>query len=177
MPKSSALKVIIDTNVCIGLLIGKRIQSLRSLFSFAQVTIVYSADLLEEIKAVTSRAKFIKYFDQTKLDQFIDLLTRVGEEYSIVQITPRFSDPKDDFLLALIEESGADYLVTGDKALLNLVQFADTAIVGAREFDKILYSERVNYCIRIEYSQFSMNKIRQSCTINPRSFSTPVCLL
>jgi predicted nucleic acid-binding protein len=47
----------------------------------------------------------------------------------------RSLDPTDDFLLALSEAGGADYLVTGDKSgLLTLKRHKTTRIVSARAF-------------------------------------------
>jgi predicted nucleic acid-binding protein len=43
-------------------------------------------------------------------------------------------DPKDDFLLALCKESRADYLVTGDKALLEIGKYAKTEILTLTRF-------------------------------------------
>jgi uncharacterized protein len=37
-------------------------------------------------------------------------------------------DSKDNFLLALAKDGKADYLLTGDKDLLELVQFGNTRI-------------------------------------------------
>lgn len=52
----------------------------------------------------------------------------------------RSPDPTDNFLLALAEASGADYLVTGDKSgLLNLGRFDKTHIVTARKFIEQLH--------------------------------------
>ena len=47
-------------------------------------------------------------------------------------------DPGDDFLLAMCLAAEADYLVTGDKALLRLDQLAGTRIISARRFAALL---------------------------------------
>ena len=41
-------------------------------------------------------------------------------------------EPGDDFLLAMAIAAGADYLVTGDKALLGIKRIATTQIVSPR---------------------------------------------
>jgi uncharacterized protein len=43
-------------------------------------------------------------------------------------------DPKDSYLLALAEAGEAEYLVTGDKALLALGSYKTTKIISARDF-------------------------------------------
>lgn len=47
-------------------------------------------------------------------------------------------DPGDDYLLAMAVTAGADYLVTGDKALLRLKRIARTPIVPLRRFAALL---------------------------------------
>ena len=43
-------------------------------------------------------------------------------------------DPKDDFLLALSKKSKADYLITGDKDLLEIGIYARTEILTVNKF-------------------------------------------
>jgi len=133
----------------VSLLIGKRLQTLRSLFDFSQIIPVYCSELFDEIREVTSRPKFSKYFKPDSIERLLGLFERAGTEYHLDQIKSQFVDPKDDYLLTLIEVSGADYLVTGDKALLNLGTHADTSIVSAGALDDILYSLKLDYCTNL----------------------------
>lgn len=43
-------------------------------------------------------------------------------------------DPKDNFLLALAKDGKADYLITGDKDLLDLQKFGKTKIITIANF-------------------------------------------
>lgn len=43
-------------------------------------------------------------------------------------------DPKDDFLLALAKDGNANFLLTGDKDLLELKRFGHTNIVALSHF-------------------------------------------
>jgi predicted nucleic acid-binding protein len=47
-------------------------------------------------------------------------------------------DKKDNYLLALARDVGADFLITGDKDLLVLKQFENTVIISLTEFLKYL---------------------------------------
>lgn len=47
-------------------------------------------------------------------------------------------DPKDAFFLSMAAESGADFIVSGDKDLLVLESFRNTRIVTPRQFLDIL---------------------------------------
>ncbi len=51
-------------------------------------------------------------------------------------------DPKDNYLLALAQDSQADYLVTGDRDLLILENFAGTIILSYQDFTSIIDAER-----------------------------------
>lgn len=54
-------------------------------------------------------------------EPFIDLI----KVKSIVKVC---RDPRDNFLLALAKDGSADYILTGDKDLLDLVKFGKTQI-------------------------------------------------
>ena len=43
-------------------------------------------------------------------------------------------DPKDNFLLALAKDAGADYLITRDEDLLTIKQFEKTIILTLEDF-------------------------------------------
>ena len=58
---------------------------------------------------------------------FIDLI----EVKSIVTVC---RDPKDNFLLALAKDGKADYLLTGDKDLLDIIKFGKTKIKTITSF-------------------------------------------
>ena len=58
-----------------------------------------------------------------------------------VEISPKHAlsrDPKDNFLLDLIHFSKADYLVTGDKALLEHNPFKTATILTPINFEKVI---------------------------------------
>ncbi len=136
--KVKSIKVIIDTNVWISFLIGKRLSIIKNHIADRQITIVITQQLLDEIINVTSREKLKKYFPKESVVDLIELLKTVAE---YIEITPTHfinRDPKDNFLLDLIEFSKADYLVTGDKDLLELNPFQSTTILTPSDFEKII---------------------------------------
>ena len=47
---------------------------------------------------------------------------------------PEFGDPKDRYLLAMLRDSDAEALVTGDKALLVLDDFEGRPIISPADF-------------------------------------------
>jgi len=71
----------------------------------------------------------------------IELLDTIARK---VQVKPTHfinSDPKDNFLLDLIDFSKADYLVTGDKDLLAHNPFKTAKILTPMEFERELIKD------------------------------------
>lgn len=77
-----------------------------------------------------------KYFPKESVKELIELLETIAEK---IEINPTHfinRDSKDNFLLDLIDFSKADYLVTGDKDLLEHNSFKTAQILTPAEFEK-----------------------------------------
>jgi uncharacterized protein len=94
--------------------------------------------LLLEIEVVTKREKLKKYFPENSVAELLELLETIGENFEIKPLNSLSRDPKDNFLLDLIEFSEADFLVTGDKDLLELNPFKTAKILTPTEFEEFL---------------------------------------
>jgi hypothetical protein len=139
--KAKSIKVIFDTNVWISFLIGKRLSFIKNCISSGQITIVTTEQLLKEIKEVTSRERLKKYFPQESVIELLELLETISEKVEIKPTHFINRDPKDNFLLDLIDFSKADYLVTGDKDLLVLNPFKSATILTPANFEIALTNE------------------------------------
>lgn len=134
MASNPPLKVIIDTNLWISFLIGQALADLKGLMVNETIQIVLCEQLREEIRRVTQRPKLRKYFSPQKVAELLELLATIG---LLIEITSEASvcrDEKDNFLLALAQDSQADFLVTGDADLLVLQEFEGTKIVTYQKF-------------------------------------------
>lgn len=132
------IRVIFDTNVWISFLIGKRLVSIKQYIANKQITIITTTQLLTEIGEVTSRQKLKKYFPRDSVVELMSLLETIAVN---VEIKPTYfvnRDPKDNFLLDLIDFSKADYLVAGDKDLLSHHPFKTAQIITPANFEKEL---------------------------------------
>ena len=138
MPRRKKIKTIIDTNLFISFLIGKRLSGLKAYLVDSNVELVFSEQNITELKLVTCRKKFRKYFPSSEVDDLVDFIRLIGKVFDIQNILEICRDPKDDFLLALSKKSKADYLVTGDSDLLDLRVYKDTKIITIVEFESIL---------------------------------------
>ena len=139
MAKRKGYKIILDTNWYVSASINR--NSRRRLYDLLineNLTIFYSSELLAEYESVIFRKKFEKYIRQEQVNRFIRLvLTRLklAEVKTLIKLS---RDAKDNFLLSMAIDSGADYLVTGDPDLLILNEFGKTKILTMAEFLKVI---------------------------------------
>ena len=131
-------RIILDTNVMVSFLIGKRLRRLKDKLSDLSIILIFTDQLISELQLVTARPKFRKYFEKRDVTEFINLISIIGMNYHIQDIPQVCRDPKDNFLLGLCEMGNADYLVTGDQDLLELVEYKGTKIIKATEFEGLI---------------------------------------
>lgn len=134
MPGIRKIRAIIDTNLFISFLIGKKLQGLKDLLINSRIELIFAEQNIQELRLVSQRSKFKKYFKSDDLEDLIDLLKTIGKIVEIENIPEGCRDPKDNYLLGLARKSKADYLVTGDNDLLELGKYDGTQIVTVSEF-------------------------------------------
>jgi hypothetical protein len=138
MPRKKKIKIIIDTNLFISFLIGKRLGGLKKTLVDSIVQLIFSEQNIEELEIVTKRPKFKKYFNESDVANLIDLLYTVGTIIKIKEVPEISRDPKDNFLLALSDKSKAEYLVTGDTDLLVIGEYKKTKIITIDQLENII---------------------------------------
>lgn len=134
MPPTPPFRIIIDTNIWISFLIGKTFTELKPLIINRTVEIVWCTQLRDEIQQVTQRPKLQKYFPAAKVQELLEFLDVISLSVEIQSIVTICRDEKDNFLLALAQDSDANYLITGDADLLVLEKFGTTEILQYQEF-------------------------------------------
>jgi len=138
MPENQPIKVIIDTNLWVSFLIGKKLAGLKKLIVDRSLQVIFCDQILEEITLVTQRPKLQKYFSTAKVKELIELLNTIGLSIEITSEVSVCRDAKDNYLLALAKDSQSHFLITGDKDLLSLMNFESTEISTYQDFlDKI----------------------------------------
>ena len=128
------VRVVIDTNICISMLIGKRTALLRQVFASPQYELAISEALIDEILLVTARPKFAPYFNAEDVRDFVSFLQENAIRFKVDNIPQRCRDPKDDFLLELAIVSDADILLSGEADLTDMKQIGNCRIMTASEF-------------------------------------------
>jgi putative PIN family toxin of toxin-antitoxin system len=138
MLKSKRIKAVIDTNLFVSFLIGKKLQGLKGMLIDFRIELIFAEQNIDELKIVAQRPKFKKYFKAEDLKDLIDLIKTIGKVL-IIRNTPDICrDPKDNYLLELSRKGKADYLVTGDSDLYEIGIYKGTKIVTVKEFEQIL---------------------------------------
>lgn len=100
--------------------------------------LVISDKILKELVGVLQRDKF-RHIDPKKIFRFVDLLTRVctvvipDKHHEVIE-----EDPDDNMILDCAVEAGAEYIVSGDRHLLDLEDFKGIKIVESARFEEIV---------------------------------------
>lgn len=143
MKQKDEIRIIIDTNLWISFLIGRKLSCLLDLLSYPEYQLVVSSELTEEIREVFMRPKFTKYYTHENLELLLKFLKNRAVSFTLKNIPSRCRDPKDDYLLELALVSDADFLITGDKDLLDIKEIGNCQILTATEFD--IYSTSIGH--------------------------------
>jgi putative PIN family toxin of toxin-antitoxin system len=126
-------RVVLDTNIIISSVLGGALVLVLEKWDKEKFTVVVTTDIVSEYFEVLNRPKF-------ELSQeTIDKITRYIYQFSefVVheeQIHFIKDDPKDDKFLEAAIAGKVDYIVSGDKHLLDLKEFRSIPILSGREF-------------------------------------------
>lgn len=126
--------VIIDTNIWISFIIGKRILKLKDIIVLDQIKIIITEKILEEISRVAVYDRFAQYFQERDVKDFLKYLNSISIKIELKSEVNICRDEKDNYLLALAQDVGANYIVTGDRDLLILEKFGRTEIIRFADF-------------------------------------------
>lgn len=125
------MRLILDTNVLLSALMSPASPSAQilSLWLGCRLTVLTCEEQLDEIARVTRylriRARLLPALAGRLINRLRDVAT-VVENLPALDCSP---DPEDNYLLALAEAGEAQFLVTGDKLLLELKRHKTTRIV------------------------------------------------
>ena len=124
-------RVILDTNVLLSRLLlpaSKPSRVVRRFLDRAQP--IVSEETLKELAETLSPPKLDLYVSRPDRQKFFELFARVAEWVPVTTTIRRCRDPKDDKFLELAIDGNADWIITGDKDLLELSPFQSTSILN-----------------------------------------------
>ncbi|RLC72289.1 MAG: putative toxin-antitoxin system toxin component, PIN family [Chloroflexi bacterium] len=132
------MRVVLDTNTIIsGLLWFGKPRKLIDLAEAGSITVCTSPDLLRELREVLIRPKLsgrlaaVGSSAEEVVEQFAALAQVVEVSVSVTVIT---ADPDDNNVLSCALAAQADYIVSGDRHLLDLASYEGVEILDAAQF-------------------------------------------
>jgi putative PIN family toxin of toxin-antitoxin system len=133
------MTVILDCNIWITLTINGQFDFIGNLFD-KDIIIASCDDLKREIENVLNRPKIKRYISDEQILKMVELHDLATTFFKPGKILPVTKDPLDDYLFALAVKSKTDYLVTGDKLLLDVGVYKNTNVIALSDFRKLVDS-------------------------------------
>ena len=133
---------VLDTNVLLSALYaaGSPPATILDAWRERRFALVTSVEQIEEFKRASRYPQLRPYLPRRAVGRIVNELRAAEVLLERLRRAGDTPDPGDDYLLAMAAASGADVLVTGDKALLALKRIAETRIVPPRRFATMLGS-------------------------------------
>lgn len=127
------LKVVLDTNVYLsGIIFGGNSRHILDLAIENKITIFTSPSILLEVSE-----KLNKKFKWNE-DQIITVIKAISKTAEVIKPQNKLkivkSDPSDNKIIEAAVEGNTEYIVSGDKHLLDIKQFRSIQIVSPSQF-------------------------------------------
>ncbi len=128
------IKVVLDTNVFVSSFFGGNPRKVVDLWKTGEVTLCLSKPIIDEYVEVLQR---LGLHNETELGELLGLFAR-GLHAVFAAKTPELhvveDDPDDDKFIECAVALSAEYIITGDKALRNIKNYAGIKILSPKEF-------------------------------------------
>jgi putative PIN family toxin of toxin-antitoxin system len=137
------IRALLDSNVVVSGLVRRHpaapsVQILDA-WRAGDFQLILSEAIMEEVARTLAKSYFRARLSEPQVERALLLLRRRSLITPItVEVTKAASHAEDDLVLAAAVSAHADYLVTGDAALLELASFHGIAIKSPREFVDVL---------------------------------------
>jgi hypothetical protein len=134
------MRIILDTNILLSALLSPLGEPAKLLAAWERkaFTLIASEELIAELLDVASRPFFKARLRPSATELLVAGIHDFSFYCSDLSPAPIAPDPKDSYLLAMAEASQAEFLVTGDKALLSLNRHKSTRIIAPAAMVELL---------------------------------------
>ena len=132
------LKVVLDTNVFIAAYFNRKSASARiiDLCLDNKHKLIFSHRLRKEVRLILKNVRAEREFREKIQSLFVNA-SKVKPTKKVFTVK---EDPEDNKFLECVLEGKADYLITSDRHLLELEEFAQTKICKPTQFLKLQYT-------------------------------------
>jgi putative PIN family toxin of toxin-antitoxin system len=128
-------RCVFDTNVLVSAPLFDESGPAQAFFAVLRTgEVLVSADVILELDDVLGREKFRSYVSEAERERFLRSLLREARLVEIREKIQACRDPKDDKLLKLAVNGGADCIVSGDDDLITLDPFRGIEVLSPRAF-------------------------------------------
>jgi len=132
------MRVVVDTNIWVSGLLWRGVPwRLLCLAEQGEVELCMSPKMLEELHRVLSYERLQRHVDRLGLTRS-ELVAYALHLVSIFEVPKGdpivIADPDDDVFLHCASVAGADYVVSGDRHLLDLSTYGHIAILTVSNF-------------------------------------------
>jgi len=132
------MRVVVDMNILISATI-KPNSPLAQILVYVRngrFEFLYFPEFLKEYAEIISRPHLWEkyHLDKEEVAAVVQVLENRGVLVYVVTQVDVCRDPDDNILLSLALDGKADYIVSGDKDLLDLVSFREIPIIRPAEF-------------------------------------------
>ena len=135
------LKVVIDTNVYISAIFwGGNPRKIIELGRDGKINIYTSNDIIKEITEVLLNKFKLNYDDVERIFLDFSSFTILVKPFQPLKIIKQ--DPDDDKFLECAISCNANYIISGDRHLLNLKEYKGIRIVNSSEFLQIINKQK-----------------------------------
>lgn len=132
------IRAVLDTNVVISAIIfGGNPRRVLNLAIEGKISLFFSEPIFEEIREILGGRKFQFTSPQlAAVERELEAISETvypDESVSVVQ-----DDPDDDLFIECALAADADYIISGDRHLLDLKRYGKIKIVNAVEFIEVV---------------------------------------
>lgn len=138
------IRVVIDTMIFVRALINPYGFNARLLNRVDEYELSLSEEIIEEVVEVLFRPEIQKKYNPSKVITVHDVLEIISDADLITpsQKINLCRDPKDNKFIECAVEAEADYLISGDKDLLDIGEYEEIKIITIDKFMEVLDKER-----------------------------------
>ena len=133
-------RIVFDTNALISAAFAQNSVSNQALtLAAVRFEIVVSEATWTELETRIERPKLFRYFGdlEAQREEVVKTIGRVVKHIVVQSVITDCRDPDDNKFLALALDSAAEYIVTGDRDLLELHPWRGVHVLSAGDFVRL----------------------------------------
>jgi putative PIN family toxin of toxin-antitoxin system len=129
------MRVVVDTNILVSFAIRPS-HDFERLFDYlaARATTLISDETIAELFMVLNRDAFRSYISRDNVIDYVEWYAGISESVVVTEQVAACRDPRDDKFLSLAIAGKADCIVSGDKDLLEMIDYKEIPIYRAAKF-------------------------------------------